>query len=501
MVNIAIFFGIDADLFNYINKKWRKNDTKFAIVFETDRKKYVSHIDAIVKSHLPIKIFLDLPVEDAYSVLYSFLVEQNRFVWFPTAEVFGPNVKSNYAKAMTGMLIVALRLAILRYGNDPEDSLIGISNMFHNINEIINNPGINMLKDTFKDKPAIVVATGPSLTKQLPLLKELQDKAVIIAADASLKPLLEFGIRPHLVASLERIPETVAMLNRWKDDELDGIYLAACPVVPKEVYMGYPGPRVIVYRNFDHFKWLDIERGILQVEQSSGNMAFKIAEELGCNPIALVGQDLAFVGDKTHADDAPLFEGESQNHLNMSRIKVPGNVEPEVETHQIWYDCLKAYEHDLKMYQGKCYNCTEGGAKIQGATIGTLKEFSSLCEAPASSIRQTITDTLASFTPSSTEHLLGKIDSAIQEANEIMQLCSEGIEKNMPELREMVFSKQCILPLLMHFTQAYHIQFEMSLSNGYNVSHQEWFAVMGDLTNVLRGELINARHAIEHGRV
>jgi len=103
------------------------------------------------------------------------------------------------------------------YGNDCKDSLIGYWNMMDNIDVILNNPGINLLKDKFRNIPAICIASGPSLDKNIDQLKYLQENAILIAADASLKPLLEKGIKPHLVTSLEREPEITNLFSRIDD--------------------------------------------------------------------------------------------------------------------------------------------------------------------------------------------------------------------------------------------------------------------------------------------
>src|SRR5690606_5350222 len=85
-----------------------------------------------------------------------------------------------------------------------EDSLMGFRNVIENLAFIEQTPGIDRLQNQFRNIPAIVIATGPSLTKSLPLLKELQNKALLLSVDASFKILLENGIVPHFVASLER---------------------------------------------------------------------------------------------------------------------------------------------------------------------------------------------------------------------------------------------------------------------------------------------------------
>jgi hypothetical protein len=132
--------------------------------------------------------------------------------------------------------------------------------MLRNINTIINNPGVNLLKDKFKGKPGVVVATGPSLNKNKHLLKGLEDKALLISCDATLKILLAMGVKPHLVTSLEREMAVVQLFEGIQKEQVEDVYLAACPVVYPEVYQTYPGPNIVIYRRFDHFKWLQLER-------------------------------------------------------------------------------------------------------------------------------------------------------------------------------------------------------------------------------------------------
>lgn len=92
--------------------------------------------------------------------------------------------------------------------------------MLANIKVILENPGINLLYNRFSEKPAIVVATGPSLNKNKHLLKGLEDKALIISVDASLKILMEMGVKPHLVTSLERVPQVANLIDGFTASEL-----------------------------------------------------------------------------------------------------------------------------------------------------------------------------------------------------------------------------------------------------------------------------------------
>ena len=62
---------------------------------------------------------------------------------------------------------------------------------------------LEALRGSFKNKPAVLVAAGPSLDQSLPLLKEVQDNCVIIAVDSAVTPLTNAGIMPDFVTTLD----------------------------------------------------------------------------------------------------------------------------------------------------------------------------------------------------------------------------------------------------------------------------------------------------------
>jgi hypothetical protein len=225
-----------------------------------------------------------------------------------------------------------------------------------------------LLYDKFKDKPAVIVSTGPSLKKNISLLKGIEDKALIISVDASLKLLLENGINPHMVTSLEREHEVQQFFENIDAEKVKDVYMTTCPVLYNHVYKSYNGPKIMAYRNFDHFKWMGIEKGILDIKLSSANMAFVIAKALGCNPIILVGQDLAYGdNDETHATPVP-FSSAGEKIFNVA-----GNYVDEIKTNDGWNNFRKAFELDISQFEGKVFNCTEGGAYIKGTHIETLQ--------------------------------------------------------------------------------------------------------------------------------
>jgi hypothetical protein len=478
-----------------------------------------------VIKHKQIKFMIGESPEELFSKFQKYLQEGNRYLYLRSvkpicskgaAELFG----DYYADAWK-TFCKAAKYTVMNYGNDSKDSLIGVENMLDNLKTIIDNPGVDLLKNKFAGKPAVVVSTGPSLTKNVHLLKGIGDKAVIIAADSALKPLLKTGYKPHLVTALEREPEIVQLVDGFKKEEVDGIYLAACPVVYKEVYEKWPGENIIVYRNFDHFKWLKIDRGIVNIKSSAGNMAFKVAEYLGCNPIILIGQDLAIDGEKTNID-SHVLGGEQQSYLREMRYTIKGNIQPTVETTASLKLFLESYEIDVAGYRGECINSTEGGAYINGTQVMPFIEaIDKYVKEPFNPLFR-IRDILGQFTISPNDHK--KVDSLIEKTKnsfeKIVNLCNAGLKlyddhseeikgfAENPDLEKMneimqpllEIKKQCMAfdpenwqGFYAHVAQAYYLNYELELSKQYDnfepdraraeilIRQREWFEIMSGL--------------------
>jgi len=466
--------------------------------------------------------------------------------WFIYLRALKPLYHPSSMRLGKGYYLNALRvirdaslLTVTDFGNCPEDSLIGVENMLANLSVIIRNPGINQLFEAFRDKPAVVVATGPSLNKNKHLLKGLEKRALIVSVDASLKLLLEMGVRPHLVTALERGIAVAGFFKDFRPGELDDIYLAACPVVRREVYDLYCGPKVIAYRAFDHFKWLDVDRGMLNIKGSAGNMAFKIAAALGCNPIILVGQDLAFDrAGATHANGHML--GEKQDFFYQSVMEVPGNDGYPIQTSTVLYSFLKGYEVDVAEYAGTCINSTEGGAFIQGTQVMTLAEaierHLSAEFDPLEIIHRHLTIPDESENKETLRKVFAKIDHTMAELEKIDSICKKSL-KMIKEMEPLLNQagvnrnsagqvKECMVKIyeqrrnceldhntfqlfFMHVIQSFNIKFEMEIqavpeSHDNESSalaetalrHIEWFTTVGRLADTCRKTLYKYRELL-----
>lgn len=548
---MAVFlgFGLGYEAFYYGENLSSKQGTNEILIIEKDPMVFLLALRTVditpLLTNPKIHFIVGVPVDNLYTAFRSYLSANQRFymakaigiVYYHSALRLN---KEYYMKAVSILRESSVH-QIVNFGNDPEDSLVGIQNMMDNIGEIIDNPGINMLFDKFAGKPAVIVATGPSLDKNKHLLFGIENKALIIAADASLKILLAMGFKPHMVTSLERIPETVELFNNIPDEDLQQTYFAACPVLVHESYEAYTGPKIIVYRDFDHFRWLGVDRGILNIKLSAGNMAFKVADALGCDPIILIGQDLAFTRDLQTNAEGTTHGYRQDSYLKENRLEVMGNDGMLIPTSASLYSFLKSYEIDIACYKGTCINSTEGGAYITGTQVMPFKDAIDKYLGEDFHPLDIIKRNLAAFTPENRQNdmrfISERIDKTLADMDIIVQNCKDGMElcekhkdillKCMgspdkvdewtPEIEhigaEIVKQKTKCMELhdtwqlfLAHVLQSYHIKFEVEmyqLPEKYDaytaakpeilIRQMEWFAYMGDMTMVCRNMLIKAR--------
>lgn len=268
-------------------------------------------------------------------------------------------------------------------GNDATDALIGIQNFMIQLPNIAKSYKFEELINAKKDKckNAIIVSTGPSLSKQLELLKQNQDRFYIISVDASLKILLQNDIIPDFVTSLERVECTSEFFNFDMGDKLKNTYMVVLALTHEKTASNIlKNP----YNNLCFcLKPVSFEigfelhdRGYMGYGMSSANIALELALKLKCENIVFIGQDLAFGKDgKSHAKGHLYGEDEQSKRCDYSII-VKGWYEDSVPTMFVWEMFRSQLQKLMLFYQDRdYYNCTEGGAWIEGCKHIPFKEF------------------------------------------------------------------------------------------------------------------------------
>lgn len=257
------------------------------------------------------------------------------------------------------------------------DSYLGFKNTVRNLPKILKHPDVRNLGGIFKNKPCFILGAGPSISSQLEWLKKYQDLAVIIAADTMLTPLTEKGIRPHVIASLERSPEVITLLDieRKHPETL----LVASSVLDPECLEKYQGP-ISTYFSYQNFcRYFPFPRSRFRTGHSCVGLAMALAGYFECGPIFLMGIDLCWSTEgSSHMPEVPYLNEDFYKTANQLAhdqsfrdINSKGEI---VETNQYWTMFRKQFESWAKDVPGKVYNLSQTGLPFADAELITLDQ-------------------------------------------------------------------------------------------------------------------------------
>ncbi|EKE4846641.1 motility associated factor glycosyltransferase family protein, partial [Campylobacter coli] len=264
----------------------------------------------------------------------------------------------------------------LMRGNDPKDAMQGIEQFAYNLPQMITHPSYKELLSKRKgiSDTAIIVSTGPSLTKQLPLLKKYANKATIFCADSSYPILAKHGIKPDYVLSLERIPLTSEFFNNdFGEFDKDILFVCISWVYPQTIKYLQKNNRafILTSRPSSFIENINLcPYGYVGYGPSVAHMAYEFATHLNYKNIIFIGQDLAYAKDGfSHTKDYKNLD-KHEGHFQRDKGKFQclaygGN--GKVESSEIWTMFRFSLQNTIsKNIVSTTYNCTEGGARIEG---------------------------------------------------------------------------------------------------------------------------------------
>ncbi|MEK5071467.1 motility associated factor glycosyltransferase family protein [Sporosarcina sp. FSL K6-1508] len=242
---------------------------------------------------------------------------------------------------------------------------IGNMNTNFEKNVLLNDKGIGKLQNKYKGKPMILVSAGPSLDKQLPLLKKINDekKFIIGAVGTAVKPLVKFGIIPDFFAIID---PNQATYNQLTDLALPKTVLFYLSTAYHDTIMLHNGPRRILWQDgYGEAEKMAPKKKdpLIQTGGSVATALLDLMVYLGAESIALVGQDLAYTDGKSHANETHAQKEikETQNAKKVMNYGQTGEVYTanNLNIYRKWFENYAKEHPHLQLY-----NCTEGGAYI-----------------------------------------------------------------------------------------------------------------------------------------
>ncbi|EOH6964353.1 6-hydroxymethylpterin diphosphokinase MptE-like protein [Campylobacter jejuni] len=296
-----------------------------------------------------------------------------------------------------------------------------------------------------KFENAIVVSAGPSLAKQLPLLKAYQDKAVIFCADGALSMLEKEGIIPDYVTNLD-FTDLAMKFFQNKENLKQSIIALECATHPNVARSLKAENCMIILRNkalYQRFNLNDF--GYIDTGTHVSHFSYTLALALGFKNIILIGQDLAF-DEKGNSHSKGFSYGEQFNgEKTVPTLKTQAYAgKGEVLTHIAWNDYRIKLEYlfACNEQKAKFYNATEGGARINFTEELSFKEC---CEKLLTKAKPKF-ELPKSLTKNRSDKLLVKFKEKIQKDQEnAKRFLNDALA--LKQILENILSKDFILPL------------------------------------------------------
>ncbi len=270
-------------------------------------------------------------------------------------------------------------------------------NFFINSRAYLENPGISDLSGACAGRPAITVAAGPSLARNIQLLKTpgLRDRCVIIAAQTVLKPLLEIGVRPHFVTSLDFHEISARFYEGLTADDVDGVTLVVEPKANPAIVRAFPGAVRMPSENTLDLLFGDLagEHSPIRAGATVAHLSYYLARHLGCDPVVLIGQDLGFTDGLYYSDGAAIHNVwacelnpfRSLEMLEWERVarhrtqlrKIPATAGGDIYTDEQMATYLAQFNRDFLQDARRgltTIDATEGGARKSNSVVMSLAD-------------------------------------------------------------------------------------------------------------------------------
>ncbi|WP_069285006.1 motility associated factor glycosyltransferase family protein [Campylobacter coli] len=301
---------------------------------------------------------------------------------------------------------------------------------------------LNERKNKFEN--AIVVSAGPSLAKQLSLLKAYQDKAVIFCADGALSMLEKEGIIPDYVTNLDC--RDLAMKFFQNKENKTSLNILSCATHPNVAHSLKAENCMIVLRNkalYQRFNFNDF--GYIDTGTHVSHFSYTLALALGFKNIIMIGQDLAFDEEGNSHSKGFSYGEQFSGEKTVPTLKAQAYAgKGEVLTHITWNDYRIKLEYlfACNEQKAKFYNATEGGARINFTEELSFKEC---CEKLLTKEKPKF-ELPKSLTKNRSDKLLAKFKEKIQKDQEnAKRFLDDALA--LKQILENILSKDFILPL------------------------------------------------------
>ncbi len=247
-----------------------------------------------------------------------------------------------------------------------------VANSIDNIVHIKNSVSFwDLKKELPKEVPVIIVSAGPSLSKNIEVLKEAKGRAIIMAVDRAYGMLRNHGIEPDFIVHLD----AVKPLSSCGGVPGFEVPLLCCLEGSQAILGNHAGRKIIA----DCSAWMrktyhrfGKAMGEISYGGSVTTVAFALCVKADWKRIVLIGSDLAYTNGLTHAGGGQGSLGYNDGQIELHVEDYQGN---RIKTRYDWYTFLRWFEAVIaQLSDYDIIDATEGGALIRGTRLMTLRE-------------------------------------------------------------------------------------------------------------------------------
>ncbi|EQA9763319.1 motility associated factor glycosyltransferase family protein [Campylobacter coli] len=425
---------------------------KHLFVFESEIELFILALSVVDLSEelCSGKIYLVDVDEERVDIQLLILFDmKDMFEWLSLYEMFINN--SYYKRFHEGVCRESdkiceknIKVVIRNLGSGFNIALECYAHLLQNIPAMLENIPFQRILSERKNKfeNAIVVSAGPSLAKQLSLLKTYQEKAVIFCADGALSMLEKEGIAPDYILNIDF--EDLPIQFFQNKENKNSLNILSCVTHPNLVK--FLDNKSIVLREDPLYQRFNLnDFGYIDTGTHVSHFSYTLALALGFKNIIMIGQDLAF-DEKGNSHSKGFDFGENfDKEQTYIKLKVPAyGGKGEVSTHMIWNDYRVKLEYLFACNgkEAKFYNATEGGVRINFTQELSFKEC---CEKFLKEDKPKF-----EFPKSLTKNRSDKLLSKFKEKIEQDKIAAKNFLNDaliLKQMLESILSKDFLLPL------------------------------------------------------
>lgn len=236
-------------------------------------------------------------------------------------------VSPNYDKAIPDQYKIFLAAVKEKLRNDQvnENTFRSYTkqwqrNYYLNLRAAVRDKSILELKQRY-DYPIVIASGGPSLTKQLEIIKKYRNNIILISSGSTINSLLNAGIEPDYAMSIDGLEKNY---ENYRGLGLKNTHLLYTMDNHVKVRWEFTNKSYYFLHQFANNAMRNLEEYLQDTPvavpngMSVANSAFAFSIFTSTGPICLIGQDLAFTNKQSHAADNKSFEALKETPKRMN---------------------------------------------------------------------------------------------------------------------------------------------------------------------------------------